>query len=121
MEWLELKELLAVTTGLSRDALHIYAAIFVQVISALVFRKSLAHPIPWLCALVAILVNEWADLSLLKGPLESWQVDGGVHDFWNTMLLPTVLFLLARFAPRYVTGVSKPPVEINSDETDAPS
>ena len=36
---------------------------------------------------------------------EPWEIDAGLHDLWNTMLLPSLLLLLARFAP----GLVAPP------------
>jgi hypothetical protein len=43
--------------------------------------------------------------------VEQWEIDAGLHDLWNTMLLPTLLVLLARFAPNLVAPV--PPAAID--------
>lgn len=104
MEWLVFKDYLAELTGLSEDALHIYAALFIQVGVAALIRRSLAHLVPWFCVLLILLANEAADLYFPGHPVEPWQVQGGIQDLWNTMLLPTLLLLLARFWPRLVVG-----------------
>lgn len=103
MGWIEFKDMLAGVTGLSKDALHIYAALMLQIGVAFILRQSLKSPLPWLCVLVALLLNEWFDLSHL-GHVEAWQVEGGIRDIWNTMLLPTLLLVLARWAPTFLIG-----------------
>lgn len=99
MDWQQIKEVIALWTNLERDALHIYAALLVQVASAWVLRRRLAHWLPWTCVLALAVANELLDM---KGDelVEQWELDAGLHDLWNTMLLPTLLLLLARFAPR---------------------
>ncbi len=98
MDWQQIKEIIAVWTELERDALHIYAALLVQVGSAWLLRRRLAHWLPWACVLALAVANEWLDM---KGDelIEPWELDAGLHDLWNTMLLPTLLLLIARFAP----------------------
>ena len=99
MDWLSLKRQIAEVT-VEKDALHIYGAFLVQVLAAFVTRRSLASVIPWLAVLAAVGVNEGLDLLLEKEPyIHQWQIDGVVHDLVNTMILPTLLLLLARFAP----------------------
>ena len=99
LDWQQIKEAIAFWTDLERDALHIYAALLVQVGSAWIFRKRLSHGLPWAGVLALAVANEMLDM---KGDelVEQWELDAGVHDLWNTMLLPTLLLLLARFAPR---------------------
>lgn len=99
MDWSDLKQWLSLATGLDNDALHIYAALAIQLGVAWLFRQSLAHPVPWLAVLAALLVNEALDLYIPGGPIEQWQIDGGIQDLWNTMLLPTLLLFAARAAP----------------------
>jgi hypothetical protein len=104
MDWVQFKDYLSQVTDLSQDALHIYAALLVQLAAAAVLRRSIAHPLPWLCVLVVLVVNEAIDLAEPGKPIEEWQVLGGVQDLWNTLLLPTVLMLLARYAPGLMTA-----------------
>ena len=98
MNFVEFKHSLEVTTGLHQDSLHIFVALLIQILVAAVSRRGVAHPLPWICVLLAELVNEGLDLHLVRlrtGP-DIW---ASVHDVWNTMLLPTMLLVIGRFAP----------------------
>jgi hypothetical protein len=99
MDWISIKgyvNLLAV----SKDALHIYVAIFIQVVVALIARRSLGSLLPWTAVLLLELLNEALDLLFEKEPyIHRWQIDGAIHDLINTLLLPTILMLLVRFVP----------------------
>lgn len=106
MTWFEFKDYLAQVTDLSEDALHIYAALLVQITVAIAIRRSLAHPVPWLCVVAVLAVNEGLDLAEPGKPIEEWQVLGGLQDVWNTLLLPTALLCLARFVPGLLTGIT---------------
>lgn len=105
MSWYEIKTWLVQTLELDKDALHIYAALLVQLIVAIFTRRSLASPLPWIAALVVVLLNEYIDYqnigssekSIARYKAAAW------HDMWNTMLLPTVLILLARYWPRLLS------------------
>ena len=85
-------------TGVSRDALHILGGVGGQLLAAAVLRRSLSNPLPWLAVLVAQAANEAFDLRY-----ETWtdrpMWPGSVKDMLVTMLIPTVLLLLARYAP----------------------
>ena len=99
MSWPELKTMLETSIGLSQDALHMYAAVLIQLVAAALTRKSLAHPLPWLVVLMLELVNEWADIRS-DNLFEEWERWTALHDVVNTMALPTLLLVLARTAPR---------------------
>lgn len=101
------KEAISLWTGLERDALHIYAAILLQIGSAALFRKSLASPLPWLIVLAFAFANEGLDI-YRDGLFEAWERGTSIHDLWNTMLVPTVLLLLVRLAPRLTRGEPPP-------------
>jgi hypothetical protein len=99
LDWEQVKAAISLWTDLERDALHIYAAFLLQTGSAALLRRSLASPLPWLVVLTAALGNEVLD-TWRDGIAEPWERVAALHDLWNTMLLPTVLVLLVRFAPR---------------------
>ncbi len=99
MDWLGLKDETA-RLMFEKDALHIYAAVAIQIAAAILSRRSLGHLLPWLAVLGVALVNEALDVVLgQEQNLQPWQVVGGVHDLINTMVLPTLLLLLCRGAP----------------------
>ena len=99
-DWLTFKDGLPAVT-VHKDALHIYAALIVQVLTAIVFRKSLGSVVPWAAVLVAESVNEALDIFLdeTEPRIQEWQLAGAAHDLVNTLILPTVLLLLVRYVP----------------------
>ena len=99
MDWMELKTSAEAVT-VNMDALHVYAAFAIQVAAAALLRKSLAHWLPWLAVLGAELANEVMDIAFSAEPhVRGWQLASARHDILNTMVLPTLLLLLCRFAP----------------------
>ncbi len=99
MDWVGLKLELA-RMPLEKDALHIYAALIIQVVAAKLSRRSLGHLLPWLTVLGFELVNEAFDIVRGGEPrLMPWQVVSAAHDIINTMILPTVLMSLCRRTP----------------------
>lgn len=108
MDWEVMKQAVAAWTGLERDALHIYAAILIQLGSAALLRRTLASPWPWLVVLAFALANEWLDVNRDR-LFEEWEKGAALHDLWNTMLAPTLLLLVVRFAPRLTTRIPPPP------------
>lgn len=99
MDWIDLKDE-AARMLLEKDALHIYAALLIQVVAAKLSRRSLGHALPWLWVLTLELINELFDLGRGMEPvLRTWQVVSAVHDIINKMILPTVLLVLCRRAP----------------------
>ena len=105
MEWAQVKDALEAWTGLERDALHVYGAVGVHVVAALVSRRPLSHILPWLCVLGVEIANELADL-FIDPIIEQWELEGAIHDLWNTMLIPTLILLLTRFAPGVAVDVA---------------
>lgn len=97
-DWEQIKNAVSIWTGLERDALHIYASILIQLVFALILRRSLASPLPWLFVLLFALLNEVLDM-YRDGLVENWEKAAALHDLWNTMLVPTLLALMVRFAP----------------------
>ena len=99
MDWWQMKLWVEESTGLNMDALHVHAGVLAQLIFAAALRRSLRNVWPWLLVLAAAVANEWWDLTYEIWPTRDEQWDESIRDTWNTMLLPTVLLLLSRFAP----------------------
>jgi hypothetical protein len=115
MDWLSFKGYMAELT-VDRDALHVYAAFAIQAAAALLMRRTLACLWPWWAVLVIESGNEALDLLLEKEPyIREWQVRGSIHDIVNTMLLPTLLMLLARYVPSLFVKPRPPNASITSD------
>lgn len=100
MDWIEVKNWMD-QTPLSKDALHVYVAIFIQVGAAFVSRRSLGSFLPWSTVLILDLMNEALDILLgEEAQVQPWQVAGALHDLGNTMAMPTIFLLLVRYFPR---------------------
>ena len=99
MDWHLVKQWLSGASGLDMDSLHVHAGVLAQVAVALVLRRRLSSGWPWLAVATAVLANEYYDFQYEVWPTREDQFFESVKDVWNTMLLPSVLLLLARFAP----------------------
>jgi hypothetical protein len=99
MDWHEIKQWLSGTSGLDMDSLHVHIGVLAQVAVAVVLRRRLSSVWPWLAVAAAVLANEVYDFQYEEWPTRRDQLLESVKDGWNTMLLPTVILLLARFAP----------------------
>ena len=118
MDWMGLKDLAASDLGLAKDALHVYGAVAIQIAAALLFRRSLGSWLPWFVVLVAELLNEWGDMWFgEEAHIKQWQIDGAKHDLLNTMILPTVLLLLVRYAPS-LFKTRRPRLQVPADEAE---
>ena len=108
-DWHQLKEWLEHAVGLNMDALHVYFGLAIFVAVALVLRKPLRSPIPWLVLLALELANEYYDWTyeIWPGPDRAIQAAEGIRDIWNTMAVPTFLLLASRFFPGLFTGSRK--------------
>jgi len=109
MGWFDFKHWLVTASGLHMDGLHVHAGLLVQLAAALLLRRSLRSPGPWLVVLVAIIANEYYDLHYEIWPSRAEQWAESAKDFWNTMLLPTLFMLIARYAPQLLTGAAERP------------
>lgn len=100
IDWLSWKREIVAATNLDRDALHIYAAVAVQIAAALIARRKLGDWLPWLAAAAVAFANEAADIWFEYWPTEhALQAAKALHDLVNTMILPTALLLLSRWRP----------------------
>ena len=117
MTWYEIKEAVETFTGLSMDALHVHVGVLAQIGVALLLRRSLASPLPWLAVLAAAVANEWSDLTFDYWPNREWQYRESFRDVWNTMLLPTVLLVTGNAWP----GMARQPSPLPSGGEQVPS
>lgn len=109
MDWYDVKLWLSDWSGLEFDALHVHAGVLAQLTAAFLLRRSLASPWSWILVLILALGNEWWDLAYEVWPDRDEQYAESMRDVWNTMLLPTILLLVGRFAPRRMAGDADAP------------
>jgi len=86
---------------LAKDALHIYIALTVFLGSCLLFKWKARQWKPWLAVLTVVLIGEAWDLRdsmVYDTPIK---LTGNWKDIWNTMLVPTVLMLAARYSKAF--------------------
>jgi hypothetical protein len=102
--WFEIKELVRTSSGWPMDTLHVMGGVILQLAVAALLRTSLASKWPWLTVLLLELANEGYDLWLERWPSLGMQLGEGLRDLVGTMLLPTLLWLIARRRPRLLSG-----------------
>ncbi|KWV93101.1 hypothetical protein [Erythrobacter sp. YT30] len=92
------KLLIMQTVGLEKDALHIYVALLVFMLACVLMRWRASSWKPWFVVLIAAIAGEVWDVhdSIRLG--NAIVVENHWKDLWNTMLLPTVLFIAARYS-----------------------
>lgn len=99
-DWYQVKLFIARASGFSMDALHVIAGVVALLVFALLFRTSVARPLPWLTVLALELINEASDFRVERWPQPGMQFGESAKDVILTMLLPTVILLVARYRPR---------------------
>jgi hypothetical protein len=85
-------------TGLTNDLLHVYCGVSIQlaICVALGLRLRSATPLYFVC--VFEMFNEIFDILAAHGSIDSEFVNEVMRDFGNTVAIPTILFLVARFS-----------------------
>lgn len=112
IEWQDTKTALADHAELSRDALHIYAALIIFLAACWLFKWNAGRWKPWALVLLAQCINEYFDMKNMladDGVIWIW---GSIKDTVNTMILPTFLVIAARYTAifsRPDTGSSHQP------------
>lgn len=81
---------------ISHDALHVIAGVVVQIAVAWAFRSTIASWRPWLAVLSLEIVNELNDFRVEIWPNFAMQLGESVKDLVLTLLLPTLLLIVAR-------------------------
>ena len=99
-DWYQLKLFAAHSTGISMDALHVIVGVVLQLLIALLFRSSVARPMPLLAVLAFALVNEANDFRVEIWPDPGMQFGEAVKDLILTMFIPALVFLVARRRPK---------------------
>lgn len=93
----EFKLLIVEHTDLAKDALHIYVALIVFLLACRVMRWPASSWKPWLVVLFAALMGEIWDIQDSLSKDYPIRLELNWKDVWNTMMVPTVLMLAARY------------------------
>ena len=103
MSWLqEMKLLLIASTGLSKDALHVYVGMAVFLLA--LTRWRLGTPPPVLAVLALAIAGELWDLVDNIRTDVPMQWAGHWKDIWNTLFWPVVLTGLGRWTGLFRRG-----------------
>ena len=103
IDWYQVKLFAQHASGISMDALHVIGGVSLQLLIALLFRISLARPMPLLAVLVLVLINEANDFRIEIWPDPGMQFGEAAKDVVLTMVVPTLIFLVARYQPRLLS------------------
>lgn len=103
IDWYQLKLFVQHASGFSMDALHVIAGVVLQLAIAFVCRSSVARPLPLLAVLGLELVNEASDFRVERWPDPAMQFGESAKDVILTLLVPALLFLIARRRPKLLT------------------
>lgn len=100
LHWYSAKTFLEHSIAFSDDVLHVLAGVGIQLMLAAILRASVARPLPLVILLFLELLNEASDLRFERWPDLGEQLGEGMKDVILTMVLPVVLFVVARRFPR---------------------
>ena len=109
MTWFEAKMFLEHSVSVSPDALHVIAGAIIFLVCARLFRCSISSWRVWGALLFLNFFNEFVDLWAERWPDPARQYGQGMKDLVLTMSVPTILVLVARFAPTLLAPTSTPP------------
>jgi len=109
------KLLVVSSSGLAKDALHVYLGLALFLAVRLGWRWRFGWLLAWLAVLAMALGGEWLDLlgEELVGVLQPDRAHW--HDIWNTMFWPTVLALVGRWLHPAAKATTEP--VISADES----
>jgi hypothetical protein len=95
------------TTGMGKDALHIYVGLIVFFTVSAVFKKPLRSMWPWLAVLAIAIGGELLDMRDDIASLGYWRWKASLHDILNNQFWPTVIMLLVRFSGLFQDPVGR--------------
>ena len=102
LDWYQFKLFAQHMSGVSMDALHVVVGVVLHLLVALLFKSSLSRPLPLLAVLAFALLNEANDFRIEIWPDPGMQLGEAAKDIALTMVVPLLLFLVARRRPRLV-------------------
>ena len=100
LDWYQVKLFVQHASGMSMDALHVMAGVLLLFVSALVFRTNVGRALPLLIVLLVAIVNEAGDFRAEIWPQLGMQAGESAKDVILTMVVPVLIFLVARYRPK---------------------
>lgn len=93
-----IKFAIVTSSGLEKDALHIYVGLAVFFATALIFKKPLKSMWPYLAVLAIAVAGEFFDLRDDLANWGRWRWKASLHDIANTQFWPAVIMMLAKYS-----------------------
>lgn len=90
-DWIYVKSWLSLYLQVSDDVLHMGAGMLVLTLSAFAFRRPPWHWLPWAVVAVTEGANEAFDLIQTTYWTSEGNLPAAWHDYWITLLWPTVI------------------------------
>ena len=100
LDWYQVKLFAQHASGMSMDALHVIAGVVLLFAVALLLRASVARRLPLLVVLLFALINEASDFRVEIWPQMAMQAGEAAKDVILTMIVPVLIFLVARYRPK---------------------
>ena len=100
VDWYQVKLFVRHASGMTMDSLHVMLGVILLFAFSLVLRTSVARPLPLLIVLLIAVLNEAADFRVEIWPQLVMQSGEAAKDLILTMLLPALIFLVARYRPK---------------------
>lgn len=100
LDWYQVKLFAQHASGMSMDALHVVAGVVLLFATAFLLRTSVARPLPLLVVLLVAVLNEAGDFRAEIWPQLGMQAGEAAKDLILTMVVPVLIFLVARFRPK---------------------
>jgi TRAP-type uncharacterized transport system fused permease subunit len=102
--WYKLKMFIEHASAFTSDSMHVVAGVVIQLLVAMLLRRSVGAWAPWLVVLCLAILNEGADLWIEQWPDLAIQYGESAKDILLSMALPTLLMLVSRFRPQLLAG-----------------
>jgi hypothetical protein len=99
LDWYQVKLFAQHATGMSMDSLHVIVGTALLFAVALLLRTSVARPLPLIIVLLVEIANEASDFRAEIWPQLAMQAGEAAKDVILTMVVPVLIFLLARHRP----------------------
>jgi hypothetical protein len=100
LDWYQVKLFAQHASGMSMDSLHVIVGVMLLFASALLFGTTVARPLPLLVVLLLEIINEASDFRTEMWPQLGMQLGEAAKDLMLTMIVPSLIYLIARYRPR---------------------